>query len=116
LVTVVWDLTEPLPERRANEKVVVKPIAKEQLREMGKIMVVTWGGLVKSPESAGRYVRPHLEAGIEQPFIAYLGTRPVGCVSRGWTRIRRRAFWTAVSMSFLNTGGNALAQRLSKEL
>ena len=81
MVTVVWDLARPLPRRRINEKIAVKPIGKDQLKEMGKIMVVTWRGFVRSPESTERYVRPHLEAGVEQPFIAYLGTRPVGCVS-----------------------------------
>ena len=26
-------------------------------------------------------MKPHVEAGLEQPFIAYLGGKPVGCVS-----------------------------------
>lgn len=29
---------------------------------------------------------PYLSAGPEQPFIAYLGTKPVGCVSRRLAR------------------------------
>jgi len=81
LVTVVWDLKKPLMKRRANQDVAVKPVSKKQLIEIGRILVVTWGGFVKSPESAERYITPHLEAGLEQPFIAYLGTRAVGCVS-----------------------------------
>jgi len=81
LVKVVWDLTQPLPERRMNGKVVVKPIKKDQLREVGKILVVTWGGFIKDPETTVRYVGPYMESGLEQPFIAYLGERPVGCVS-----------------------------------
>jgi len=80
MVTVIWDLTKPLPNRSINEKIVVKPVSKDELRDVGKILVVTWGGFVKSPEATERYVEPYLSAGLEQPFLAYLGTKPVGCV------------------------------------
>jgi len=81
MVTVVWDLTKPLPKRDVNDKVVVKPVSQEYLREMGEILVVTWAGFIKSPESAERYLGPLLAQGLEQPFIAYLGEKAVGCVS-----------------------------------
>jgi GNAT superfamily N-acetyltransferase len=81
LVKIVWDLNKPLPKRRVNEKVTMKPINKNQLIEVGKILVVTWGGFIKDPETTVRYVGPHMEAGLEQPFIAYLGEISVGCVS-----------------------------------
>lgn len=77
----MWNLAQPLPERRVNEKVAVNPIKKDQLREVGKILVITWGGFIKDPETTVRYVGPYMEAGLEQPFIAYLEERPVGCVS-----------------------------------
>ena len=44
---VVWSLTGPLPKRRINEEAEVKPIGKEQLIEIGRILVVTWGGFIK---------------------------------------------------------------------
>ena len=47
LVKVVWSLTGPLPKRRINEEAEVKPIGKEQLIEIGRILVVTWGGFIK---------------------------------------------------------------------
>jgi GNAT superfamily N-acetyltransferase len=81
LVKVVWDLSRPLPRRRVNEKVTVKPVGREQLIDIGKILVVTWKGFIENPESSERYLKPHIEARIEQPFIAYLGTKPVGCVT-----------------------------------
>jgi hypothetical protein len=43
-VKVVWDLMKPFPKLRINEKVVVKPVGKNDLTEVGKILVVTWGG------------------------------------------------------------------------
>lgn len=64
-----------------NEKVVVKPVSRDELKEVGRIMIVTWGGFIKSPESAERRLGPYLQAGLEQPFIAYLAEKPVGCVS-----------------------------------
>jgi len=42
MVTIAWDLTKPLFERRMNEDVVVKPISVDELKEVGKILVVTW--------------------------------------------------------------------------
>ena len=48
-VTVVWVLAEALSERRANEKVAVKPIGKEELKEMERIMVVTGEGFDELP-------------------------------------------------------------------
>jgi len=81
MVTIIWDLTKPLPKRSINEKVVIKPVSEDELKDVGKILVVTWGGFVKSPESTERYYGPYLSAGLEQPFIAYLRTKPVGCVS-----------------------------------
>jgi len=81
MVTIVWDLTKPLPRRRINEEAVLKPVSTEHLKEVGKILVVTWGGFIKSPETTERRVGPYLSAGLEQPFLAYLGMQPVGCVS-----------------------------------
>jgi GNAT superfamily N-acetyltransferase len=78
---VVWDLTKPLPNLRVNEKVVVKAVEKSQLKEVGKILVVTWGGFIEDAETTVKWVGPKAEAGLEQPFIAYLGDRPVGTVS-----------------------------------
>jgi len=80
MVTIIWDLTKPLPNRSINEKIVLKPVSKDELIDVGKILVVTWGGFVKSPEATERYVKPYLSAGLEQPFLACLGTKPVGCV------------------------------------
>ncbi|MFQ6095340.1 MAG: GNAT family N-acetyltransferase [Candidatus Bathyarchaeia archaeon] len=81
MVSIIWDLTKPLPRRSVNEKVVIKPVSKDNLRDVGKILVVTWRGFIKSPETTERRVVPYLSAGLEQPFIAYLRTKPVGCVS-----------------------------------
>ena len=81
MVVVVWDLTKPLPDRRVNEKVVIKPVSLERLREVGEILVVTWGGFIKSPDVTEKRVGPYLSAGLEQPFIAYLGSKAAGCVS-----------------------------------
>lgn len=80
-VKVVWDLTKQLPDRRANEEVVVKPVGKDQLREVGKIQVVTWGGFVKDAEATVKWLGPKIDAGIVQSFIAYLEGKPVGTVS-----------------------------------
>lgn len=60
---------------------MIKPVSKDGLKEGGKILVVTWGGFIKNPETTERRVGPYLSAGLEQPFLAYLGTKPVGCVS-----------------------------------
>jgi len=81
LVRIVWDLTKPLPRRRKNRSVAVKPIGEGQLKEVGKILVVTWGGFIKTPEVSEGYLKPYVEAGVEQPFLAFLGSKPVGCVS-----------------------------------
>lgn len=78
VVATVRDLTKPLPKPSKNEKVVIKPVSKDKLRDVGKILVVRWRGFIKSPESAKKYLAPHLSAGVEQPFIAYLGKKPVG--------------------------------------
>jgi GNAT superfamily N-acetyltransferase len=80
-VKVVWDLTKPLPDLRVNEKVVVKAVGKNQLGEVGKILVITWGGFIKDSETTVKWVGPKVEAGLEQPFIAYLEDSPVGTVS-----------------------------------
>ncbi len=81
MVTVIWDLTQPLPKRPINKSVAIKPAHENELIEMGKILVVTWGGFIKKPEVTERRVGPYLSAGLEQPFLAFLGTKPVGCVS-----------------------------------
>jgi 8-oxo-dGTP pyrophosphatase MutT (NUDIX family) len=81
LIKVVWDLTETLPKRRINNQVVVKPITRDQLQEVGKILVVTWGGFIKEPETTVNYVGPYMDKELEQPFIAYLKGKPVGCIS-----------------------------------
>jgi len=80
LVTVFWDLKKPLPKRKVNERVVVKPVAKDHLGEVGRILIVTWAGFIKDPEVTERRVGPYMEAGLEQPFIAFLGAKSVGCV------------------------------------
>ena len=79
-IKVVWNLTKPLPNLRLNEKVVVKAVRKDQLVEVGKILVITWGGFIKDPETTVKWVGPKLELGLEQPFIAYLDDSPVGTV------------------------------------
>ena len=81
MTKVVWDLKKPLPKKSINEKIVVKPASEEQLREVGKILVITWGGFIKSPDVTVKRVWPYLAAGLEQPFIAYLDNQPIGCVS-----------------------------------
>ena len=81
MTTIVWDLTKPLPKRPINKWVVIKPAREDELIEIGKILVVTWGGFIKNPETTERRVGPYLSAGLRQPFIALLGTKPVGCVS-----------------------------------
>lgn len=80
-IKVVWDLTKPLTDLRTNDKVVVKAVGKNQLTEVGKILVITWGGFIKDPETTVKWVGPKLEAKLEQPFIAYLEGKPVGTVS-----------------------------------
>lgn len=79
-VKVIWDLTKPLPDLRINENVVVKHVGKNQLKEVGKILVITWGGFIKDPETTVKWVGPKVEAGVEQPFVAYLEGKPVGTV------------------------------------
>ena len=81
MTKVVWDLKKPLPRKSINKKIVVNPASEEQLREVGKILVITWGGFIKSPDVTVKRVGPYLAAGLEQPFIAYLDNQPVGCVS-----------------------------------
>ena len=80
-IKVIWDLTKPLPDLRTNDKVVVKAVGKNQLTEVGKILVITWGGFIKDPETTVKRVGPKMEAKLEQPFIAYLEGKPVGTVS-----------------------------------
>jgi GNAT superfamily N-acetyltransferase len=64
-----------------NDNVSVKPATKDQLTEVGRILVVTWGGFIKNPKTTVKWVSPKVESGLEQPFIAYLGGKPVGTVS-----------------------------------
>jgi hypothetical protein len=58
LVKVVWNLTEPLPKRKANKEATVKPIGKEQLNEIGKILVVAWGGFIQTPVVLEKHLKP----------------------------------------------------------
>jgi GNAT superfamily N-acetyltransferase len=81
MTKVVWDLKKPLPKKSFNKKIVVETPSEEQLIEVGKILVITWGGFIKSPDVTVRRVGPYLTAGLEQPFIAYLDNQPIGCVS-----------------------------------
>jgi GNAT superfamily N-acetyltransferase len=81
MVTIVWDLTQHLPKRLVNKRIVLRPALEEQLEEVGRILVVTWGGFIENPEVTRNRVGPFLSAGLEQPFIAYLWNKPVGCVS-----------------------------------
>ena len=81
MTKIVWDLNEPLPKKSINKKIVVRTVTEEQLMEVGKILVVTWGGFIKSPDITVKRVGPYLTAGLEQPFIAYLDNQPIGCVS-----------------------------------
>jgi GNAT superfamily N-acetyltransferase len=81
MVKAVWDLKRPLPKKLVNMKVIVKTASEKQLLEVGKILVVTWGGFIRSPDVTVKRVEPYLKAGLEQPFIAYLDNQPVGCVS-----------------------------------
>jgi GNAT superfamily N-acetyltransferase len=74
-------LTKPLPDLKINRRVVVKAVEKSRLRDVGKILVITWGGFIKDPETTVKWVGPKVEAGLEQPFIAYLDDRPVGTVT-----------------------------------
>jgi len=71
-VKVIWDLTKPLPRLKTNKKITVKPVGKNHLIEVGKILVITWGGFIKNPETTVKWVSPKMEAGLEQPFIAYV--------------------------------------------
>jgi GNAT superfamily N-acetyltransferase len=80
-IKVIWDLTKPLPDRRGNPEVEIKPIGRGQLGEMGRILVETWGGFIEDPQTTIDYVGPYVDAGLEQPFIAYLDGVPIGCVS-----------------------------------
>jgi GNAT superfamily N-acetyltransferase len=80
-VKVIWDLTKPLPRLKTNKRIAVKPVGKNQLTDVGKILVITWGGFIKDPQTTVKWVSPKMEAGLEQPFIAYLEGKPVGTVS-----------------------------------
>lgn len=80
-VKITWDLTKSLPSPKTNDKVVVKPVGMSQLTEVGRILVITWGGFIKDPETTVNWVGPKVEARLEQPFIAYLEGKPVGTVS-----------------------------------
>jgi GNAT superfamily N-acetyltransferase len=80
-IKVVWDLAKPIPEMRGNSDVEVRPIGRDRLGEMGNILVQTWGGFIKDPNTTKNYVGPYVDAGLEQPYIAYLDDFPVGCVS-----------------------------------
>lgn len=77
---IVWDLTKPMPKLSLNKKIVIKPVFQNRLREVGEILVITWGGFIKSPDVTERRVGPYLSAGLEQPLIAYLENKSVGCV------------------------------------
>lgn len=79
-VKVIWDLTKHLPKLRMNEKIIVRPIRKSQLTNVGRILVITWGGFIKDPETTVKWVGPKMDAGLEQPFVAYLKGKPVGTV------------------------------------
>ena len=81
MAKVVWDLKKPLPKKSFNKKIVVKTASEEQLLEVGKILVITWGGFIKSPDVTVKRVGPFLAERLEQPFIAYLDNLPIGCVS-----------------------------------
>jgi len=81
MTKVIWDLKKPLPKKSISKKIVVKPISEEQLTEVGRILVITWGGFIKSPDVTVTRVGPYLTAGLEQPFIAYLDNKPIGAVS-----------------------------------
>jgi GNAT superfamily N-acetyltransferase len=81
MTKIVWDLKKPLPKKSFNKKIVVKPVSEEQLTEVGKILVKTWGGFIKSPDVTVKRVGPYLTAGLERPFIAYLDNKPIGAVS-----------------------------------
>jgi GNAT superfamily N-acetyltransferase len=81
MTKIIWDLKKPLPKKSVNKRVIVRPALQEQLTEVGKILVVTWGGFIKSPDVTVKRVGPCLSAGFEQPFIAYLDNQPVGTVS-----------------------------------
>jgi len=79
-VKVIWDLTKPFPRLKTNKKITVKPIGKSHLTDVGKILVITWGGFIKDSQTTVKWVSPKMEAGLEQPFIAYLKGKPVGTV------------------------------------
>ncbi len=81
MTKIAWDLNTPLLRKSTNKKIVVRPASEKQLIEVGKILVVTWGGFIRSPDVTAKRVGPYLTAGLEQPFIAYLDNQPVGCVS-----------------------------------
>lgn len=81
MTKIVWDLKKPLPKKSVNKKIVVKPVSERQLMEVGKILVITWGGFIKSADVTVKRVGPYLLAGLEQPFIAYLDNQPIGTVS-----------------------------------
>jgi len=81
MTKIVWNLKRSLPKKSLNKKIVVKTSSEEQLIEVGKILVKTWGGFIKSPDVTVKRVGPYLTAGLEQPFIAYLDNQPIGCVS-----------------------------------
>jgi GNAT superfamily N-acetyltransferase len=81
MTKIVWDLNKPLLKKSINRKIVVKPASDKQLIEVGKILVITWGGFIKSPDVTVKRVGPYLAAVLEQPFIAYLNNMPIGCVS-----------------------------------
>jgi hypothetical protein len=59
---VIWDLTKPLPRLRmntkTNTKIAVKPVGRNQLIDVGKILVITWGGFIKDPQTTVTWVSP----------------------------------------------------------
>lgn len=81
MTKIVWNLNKPLPKKSVNKKIVVKPVSEEQLIEVGKILVITWGGFINSPDVTVKRVGPYFKAGLEKPLIAYLDNQPIGCVS-----------------------------------
>jgi len=57
LITIVWDLTKQLPERLVSKKVFIKPVSREQLNDVGKILVITWGEFINNPETTEKASR-----------------------------------------------------------
>jgi len=78
--TVSWDLSGFPPAAAGNAGITVKAVGTDKLRDIGRILVKTWGGFITRPEETEQYLAADVAAGRTQPFIAYLGDAPVGCV------------------------------------